>query len=333
MSVTQKEIYSSVSITAPARLHFGFLSWNDDKKKRQFGSVGVTLDKPRLHLTAQLNKVFSSCGDENERIEKFYSLLDVPHGVQFNLERALASHQGLGSGTQLCLSVGALLCLLQNKKISPRHILARCGRGKRSGLGVAAFEGGGFILDGGLNPQHSHPPPLISRLPYPDEWRILLLCDHEQKSIFGQSETQAFDSLKAMPEAQSAQACRVTLLQILPALMEKDFSNFTQGIQFLQDLMAQYFAIHQGGAYLSPLVAKVLNKLRAQNMQGMGQSSWGPTGFILLPNEENAQKVKKEIATHTDKLTLIIAKGQNHGATLFTSSPDKKIVLRDGKLS
>ena len=51
-------------------------------------------------------------------------------------------------------------------------------RGARSGLGVALFERGGFMLDAGRGPATSLPP-IVSHLPFPADWRVVLLLDDQ----------------------------------------------------------------------------------------------------------------------------------------------------------
>jgi predicted sugar kinase len=49
-------------------------------------------------------------------------------------------------------------------------------RGARSGIGIATFEQGGLVVDGGRGKQ-TLTPPVISRMTVPDDWRFILVFD------------------------------------------------------------------------------------------------------------------------------------------------------------
>ena len=76
------------------------------------------------------------------------NILDID-GVKVKIEDTLPGHVGLGSGTQLALSIFSGIAKLYNIKIDIRKEAPKLGRGGRSGVGVAAFEKGGFIVDSG----------------------------------------------------------------------------------------------------------------------------------------------------------------------------------------
>ena len=74
-----------------------------------------------------------------------------------NLVHSIPAHVGLGSGTQLGLAVGAALARLAGLQLSTDEIALAVGRGLHSGIGIATFQHGGFVLDGGRR--------IISELP------------------------------------------------------------------------------------------------------------------------------------------------------------------------
>ena len=71
-------------------------------------------------------------------------------------------------------------------------------RGSRSGIGIASFAAGGVIVDAG-NDGSGRPPPVVARLPFPDEWRVILILDRAQDGLHGEDEIEAFRSLAALP--------------------------------------------------------------------------------------------------------------------------------------
>lgn len=55
-------------------------------------------------------------------------------------------------------------------------------RGIRSGIGIGAFRSGGLLVDGGRGLE-TDIPPIISRMDFPQQWRILLVFDTRQQGV------------------------------------------------------------------------------------------------------------------------------------------------------
>jgi predicted sugar kinase len=82
--------------------------------------------------------------------------------------------------------------------------------------------------------------------------------------------------------------------------------------------MGAYFGPLQGGAYTSPHVADLLHWLAGQGVTGLGQSSWGPTGFAFAPSEQAGETLlaaARARARH-DGLRFTLARGRNQGAEI-----------------
>src|SRR5262249_50953808 len=106
----------------------------------------------------------------------------------------------------------------------------------------------------------------------------------------------------------------------LPALAANDFKTFCEEIGYLQLCMGSYYAPVQGGAYASPRVSEVLDWLRGKGLTGLGQSSWGPTGFAFMGSEAEGNVLLEEAQTRQQRLGLsfILARGHNAGAKIET---------------
>ena len=89
------------------------------------------------------------------------------------IEQTIPAHAGLGSGTQLALALGVGAARLAGSTCRRIRWRSSCSVARRSGIGLGAFEQGGFLVDGGRGAD-GLPPPLISRLAFPAEWRLLL---------------------------------------------------------------------------------------------------------------------------------------------------------------
>ena len=191
-------------------------------------------------------------------------------------------------------------------------------RGARSSIGIATFEQGGVVLDGGRGAA-DQPPPVISRLPFPESWRILLIFDQARRGLHGGAESEAFQQLPPMPAERAAQLCRLVLMVALPALAEQDLDRFGGAIAELQAAIGDHFAPVQGARFLSAAVTETLEWLRAQGVQGVGQSSWGPTGFGVVESEAKANMLLREMQKKWPSgtgLSVMIARGRNRGGEI-----------------
>ncbi|MGH8629348.1 MAG: beta-ribofuranosylaminobenzene 5'-phosphate synthase family protein, partial [Burkholderiales bacterium] len=204
----------SVTIRAPARLHLGFLDLNGSRGRR-FGSVGLALEDLGVLLTAARSTSFSVSGPQAERVEAvarlFQERLELPADCSIAVHEAIPEHVGLGSGTQLAIAAGVALARLHKLELSVREVAALHERGQRSGIGVGAFEHGGFLVDGGKGAQDD-PPPLVARAEFPEQWRVLLVFDDTFQGLHGDDEAAAFRALPEFPETVSAQLCRLVLM-------------------------------------------------------------------------------------------------------------------------
>jgi beta-RFAP synthase len=313
-----------INVTATARLHFGFLD-PSGRSKRPFGSFGLSLDRPATRLVLERAKAPHVTGTEHERAERYLTAIAASSGLEPNfalhLTEAIPPHAGLGSGTQLALAVGSACSALVGLDLSPQEIARRLQRGGRSGIGIFTFEQGGAVLDGGPGAGNALPE-LRARLPFPPAWRVLLIFDADAIGLAGASETAAFASLPDFPEAETAELCRRITGAALPALAAGDFTTFCEQIGYLQARMGAYFAPLQGGPYTSPAVSDVLDWLRDEGLTGIGQSSWGPTGFAFVPSHAEGEVLLNAVRarSHRPGLSFELAQGRNEGAKIKTSA-------------
>lgn len=296
-----------VQVHCNSRLHMGFFDLNGGLG-RKFGSIGLSLQAPALQLQAYTAQQLSVTAADSVPAtvlakvatvaEQLVNKMDLA-AFKLHIQQHIPEHAGLGSGTQIALAVGAAVSHLFQLGLSAQQIAELTGRGKRSGIGIAAFEQGGLIIDGGRStkPDSQTVPPLLARYAFPDAWRILLIFDNGQPGVHGQQELMAFNDLPIFPESLAAHLCRQVLMQAMPAMVEKDLTAFGQSIQVLQQHVGDYFAPVQGGRYASRAVGEVLDYLQASGLACFGQSSWGPTGFAIFETEFAAQQHLQVLTT------------------------------------
>ena len=320
---------SVLTLRAPGRLHLGFLD-PAGSLGRRFGSLGLVIDgiETEVELSAspldQLIAGNEATRAELERASRYLQLLREHTGchmpLRLQLTRVLPPHAGFGSGTQLALAIGRVFARWHGLELSSTTLAHWLARGLRSGIGIAGFDQGGLLVDGGPGPD-GMPAPLLSRIAFPDAWRVLVVQDDRHRGLSGAQEKQAIATLPPLPQAQSADICHQVLMRVLPGAASAEFAPFAAGINRIQQLLGAHFAPAQGGsAYTSAAVGRLMQWVAdTQPNVGTGQSSWGPTGFAILPSQAAAEalvKAAQAARVVEPGLTLRTVAGLNRGASL-----------------
>lgn len=331
----------TIFVQAPARLHLGFLDLNGGLG-RHFGSIGLAVNSHHTKLSLsdsgeQLQSDITISDATHNKITKlidqFYLTLGktVPASsrkTSVNIHSLIPEHAGLGSGTQLALVIGRLLATYHQLNISTPAIAQALDRGKRSGIGISTFDNGGFVVDAGLGAISPTPVRLFQHA-FPAEWRLVMLMDKTHQGIHGQTEIQAFQTLPEFPLQHSQRICHLTLMQLLPALIEQDINLFGSAVSEIQTLIGQHFAPAQGGQYTSQPIAMLLEYANSLGFNGMAQSSWGPTCCIFTESQSKADQLITELSDKINtepqlhNIELFSAAGVNHGASITIDSQTK----------
>jgi beta-ribofuranosylaminobenzene 5'-phosphate synthase len=336
IEVSSRRFLRSVEVESPARLHLGFIDLSGVSGRR-FGSLGLTLDGLSTRIFAEKSRTNSIQGPQSQRtlqyLEALQQRFSLPKGVKIVVKAAIPAHSGLGSGTQLALAVGSAISNLYDLNLSPREIAHLLDRGNRSGIGVAAFECGGFLVDGGRGLADA-PPPIISRISFPTNWRILLFLDGRREGIHGDRENSAFQELPKFPANQVGHLSQLVMLNVLPSLQEADIDTFGKALSEIQCIVGDYFAPVQGGRFSSELVADVLSWVEPQGISCIGQSSWGPTGFAIVESEERAIRLLQAIQSRwsaCSDLEVVILQGRNRGSEIAVTEDGRKNIKTDAR--
>src|SRR5262245_7888263 len=122
---------ASVFVEAPARLHFGVLDLRGTLGRR-FGGLGAAVPAPSLLLEAGRADRLTAEGPDAERAlgfaQRFLAHHGCPGGARLTVHRAIPSHSGLGSGTQLGLAVARALAELHRLPADVVGLAAAVGR-------------------------------------------------------------------------------------------------------------------------------------------------------------------------------------------------------------
>ena len=314
---------ASVTVTVPARLHLGFLDLNGSLGRR-FGSIGLAINGLKTSITFNAASQLRVTGPENERVRGYLQAmqraLDIENTCHVRIDEVVPAHAGLGSGTQIALAVAAGVRRFHGLPLDVRGDAIRLERGARSGVGIGLFDHGGLVVDGGRGPLTTAAP-VVSRMPFPEQWRILVVLDPHRQGVHGPDEREVFSKLSPSSDAEAAHLCRLVLMKALPALAECDIAGFGSAIKEMQELLGDYFAAIQGGSrFSSPDVAAALAALEDEGAYGIGQSSWGPTGFAFAPSAEEANRLVESIYRHPRcrDLDIRTVAGLNRGAHIVS---------------
>jgi len=311
-----------VHVDAPGRIHLGLLSFGHDDQP--YGGVGLMIRPPDLKLQILPAREFTARGPLSERVEqlawqwaRFHGHESLPD-CQVTVDQAPAQHVGLGSGTQLGLSVVAGLSrFLGMPDLSIGELAACSGRAARSAIGTHGFVHGGLLVERGRRPSDTVAP-LECRLPVPPGWRIVLARSGQNKGLSGQAELDAFRALPAVPSGVTSQLLEEIQQQMLPALADGDFSGFAESVYRYGNLAGSCFASVQGGAYNGEALNRRVAWLRSLGHAGVGQSSWGPTLFVLSEDQQQAEQLSEQLSECPtgETLQVEIARPCNQGATI-----------------
>jgi beta-RFAP synthase len=260
---------------------------------RQFGGVGLMIDAPGIGLTVEPASSWQAEGPLADRALRVAERL-VTAGVELPSARIVVRHApqehvGLGVGTQLSLGVARLLLRMAgHHEPSAATLAALCGRGLRSGVGLHGFGRGGLIVDGGRRTDDGIPP-LLAHLDFPPEWKVLVILPEPHAGLHGAAEVQAFAQLPPIPVDEADRLCRLVLMGLMPAVLERDLPTFGMALAELQERVGRCFAPAQGGIFARPELTGIVKGLESEGLHGAGQSSWGPT-LYAFSNESDGRR-------------------------------------------
>jgi beta-ribofuranosylaminobenzene 5'-phosphate synthase len=295
-----------VSVDAPARLHLGFLDPSGSLGRR-FGSIGLVIDGPSTQIeiaAADADAVIAAAPAAQAELARVAACLQHlrehtgrRQPLQLRLSQVLPPHAGLGSGTQLALAIGAGFARWHGLDVSSATLASWLGRGLRSGVGIAGFEHGGLLVDGGPGAD-GRPAPLLSRVEMPAAWRVVLVQDTRAQGLSGGDEKRALVELPPLAPPAAAEICHQVLMRILPGAALGEFAPFAAGVTQVQRVLGEHFApAQQGRVFTSAAVGRLVQWLGGVELDGdehaapaaIGQSSWGPTGFAIVPSQASAE--------------------------------------------
>ncbi len=303
-----------IIISSPARLHFGIIN-PFRKDLRLYLGAGLAVNRPRVEIVVRKNRELSFRGPRSEEVWMKLRPLIEKYGLrkgEVEIRKTIPKHVGLGSTTQLLLSVAKGLLTVNNIFFDIEEVSSILGIGRVSGVGKYAFQYGGFIVDSGVKGKDSTK--LYLRLRFPENWRFIVVIP-EGRGLSEEEENRVFAADEDIPESLIHEASYHLFVEIIPSLIEEDIEGFSMGLEKLQLIVGKMFSRYQGGVFSknSQIIVDVLKKL---GVKGVGQSSWGPAVYGVIPPGENAEEVKTRVSRIVNGDVLIVDP-DNQGAIML----------------
>ncbi|MEM2925080.1 MAG: hypothetical protein QXJ68_05270 [Methanocellales archaeon] len=313
-----------VQINAPARLHLGVIDLSNSLG-RLYGSIGVGINQPCVEILAEESKTIEISYEENakrfptaERMVK--SLLknyNLKKGARISIVKSIPSHVGLGSTTQLLLSIALAISKLYGIETTIRELARLLGRGRISGIGTAVFEKGGFVVDGGVVVgRRKAIPPVIFHHSFPMNWFFVVATPSVKRGLSEKAEREVFKRASASPEF-AKQICHLLVMKMLPSLVEEDLDGFGAALTEIQRNVGAAFAPYQEGLYHSRATEEIVEYMLRNGAKGVGQSSWGPSAYGIVNGEKAALKLRSKVQSYMNKKyggTAFYTNANNQGA-------------------
>lgn len=328
----------TVTVETGARLHFGFVNMVPGRG-RLFQSLGVGVDRPVTRISVD-RAASVECGDPEVAAfaRDAVAYLDVP-GAAVTIEDSPPRHAGFGSGTQLALTTLAAIAVVYGCNVDVRDAAPALGRARRSGVGVATFERGGFIFDAGRDQAADRGegddcswtvPPVILDRPLPPEWRFVTVLPAVERGLSGDEERAGIEHVMAAANpAIGDRIAAIVAARLLPALATADARSFGHALSRIDGLNGRWFEAAQSDAY-HPAVGPVVSALQAAPaIFGVGQSSWGPAvyGFTTADRVDAAESAARDaLARAAPGGDVYVMTPRNEGAAILAGTNSRRTV-------
>jgi beta-ribofuranosylaminobenzene 5'-phosphate synthase len=299
----------TVLITSPCRLHFALIDLNGELG-RVDGGIGVALNKPSLELA--VSAVDKEADEQNpedvvsvlERIRRRVKP-ELKRNYRVTIVKPLPPHVGLGSRTQLSLSVAKALSVLEKRNDNVVELAKQVGRGGTSGIGTAAFDKGGFIMDGGhlfrrgedkgrgiktsflpSSASEVPPPPVLFQHPLSEHWFFVLAIPDVKRGAHGLEELEIFKQYCPIRGEEVERICRIVLTRTLPSVLENDINAFAESLTMLQRVGFKKIEVERQHD-----IIKALFRFFDTHALGYGMSSFGPAAYAVVEGEKRAAEL------------------------------------------
>ena len=297
------------------------------------GGVGISLDEPNILLDVERGEDLVVVGENADRalaaaraVQEHLGL----GGALLSIRSGYRMHAGLGGGTQLCIAAGKAMCELYHQPLSVREIAQIINRGGTSGIGTAAFEVGGFLVDGGhsygpgkdkmsFSPSAAcsgvRPASIIARHDFPRDWKIILALPEVPAGAHGKREVDIFREYCPLPAAEVHELCYQILVCMLPSLVEGSLDDFGAAVNRVQEIGFKKVEV----MLQHPVVHRLMDAMREAGAACAGLSSFGPTVYAITDTQGRDIEAAAREAMRGVSGEVLITRARNEGARVRMS--------------
>ncbi len=293
-----------VEVIAGYRIHLGFYRFLDPPYA--YGGLGVALEEPWVSVSVSLSDLdhclVRAPTEESRRvIAEVLNALGVS-GVNVDVSGFVRHHVGLGSRTRLVASLCRALVELGLVKGKVEGLVKRVSGYGVSSVGLYTFLNGGLVADTGVRVGLREPPSLLLRLRFPTKW-VAIVC--VPTGIRGFNEVEEAPILtKSLRKHPKQGELYSAFIKLVNAILYEDFTTFSRSLKRLQLLTGEYFSEFQGGIFRSGVSEDIVNILNAEGVEGVGQSSWGPTIYGFVEDPVKGAETAGRVAERLDELGI-----------------------------
>ena len=265
-----------VVVRAGARLHFGLTD-----TRPPFGGIGLMIDGPVTEVGITPHPSWR-CDAYADRIEPVARRM--PGGLPPTRVRVLKRpppHAGFGTGTTLAVAVADGLSQSLGHDRSPDAIRRWAGRGLRSRVGEHGYFRGGLV-------SHVQDDDQVRVTSLPSVWRVVTWNVGVGVAISGGVERAGFDGVDRT-SAERRRTLERWIDQLHEAAAGDRAADFAEALTRYNRTSGDMFADVQGGPYADAAIERRVEAVqRVAPEAGVGQSSWGPTVFAVVPDAGRA---------------------------------------------
>ena len=310
--MTSSNAFKQVNIETNSRLHLGFINLNSSTPY-VYGGAGLTISGHPTIVNIKKCKQFESNlpKDITKKILTFLKKNHLSILIRIECIHRPENHIGLGTGTQLTLSIEELITKFYALKVKANIFNRRF----RSGIGLNSYVKGGFIIDAPKKDLSQNKTVFHSK--FPQAWKAILLFDNQKKGLHGKSEKKFFANNSS--HNLRMKLSDITLNELIPSIIYEDFNIFAKSLTKFQKLNATFYSKVQKSIYLSNDINKIIKKISKKFTVGCGQSSWGPTSYIFVNSKNDLNEILPILDTSIsmyNNLSYEVVSAKNNGRKL-----------------
>ncbi len=293
-------------VVTSARLHFGLFNLSGFGGNVD-GGAGLALSEPACTVTvsdraAEGAAPVTFARPVSEPAVRAVTQVVREFGVKFGVappsvvvNQLIPEHVGLGSKTACLMAVGAALSGHFDLGLDYMDIARLVKRGGTSGVGIHAFEYGGFVVDAGhrfpeekssfVPSSASGAPPaaLVEHHPAPADCSVVHLRLSDT-GLSGPEEVEFFRQHCPIPEGETIGLLSAARQTLLPGLRGQSLTLINEALEAIQGLgmKAREWTIQ------APATLRLKDRWQAERSSRSGTglpplclSSMGPTVFLL----------------------------------------------------